>query len=70
MSSTDQLTTMDDYFDIRGVCLLYKDNRVVGYTHTINEAEAICDKDATIQWDYAKRIEKINGLEMLTIHDF
>lgn len=70
MSSTDQLTTMDYYFDIRAVGLLYKDNRLIGYTHSINEAEAICEKDATIQWDYAKHIKKINGLKMLTVHDF
>lgn len=70
MSSTDQLTTMDYYFDIRAVGLLYKDNRLIGYTHSINEAEAICEKDATIQWDYAKDIKKINGLKMLTVHDF
>lgn len=60
---------MDEYFDIKAICLLYKDNRVIGYTHSINEAEAICNKNETIQWDYVKHIEKINGLEMLTIHD-
>lgn len=68
--SSNELITMDNYFDIRAIGLLYKDNHLIGYTHSINEAEAICEKDPTIQWDYAKRIEKINGLEMLTIHDF
>jgi len=64
------MITMDTYFDIKAICLLYKDNYAIGYTHSRKEADVICNKDSTIQWDYVKRIEKINGLKMLTIHDF
>jgi hypothetical protein len=52
--------------------LVYKDNKVIGYTHSMAEAEAICEKDETLQWERIR--PKSEALirqfaEPMTIHD-
>lgn len=52
------------------ICLIYKNNKIIGFTRSIHEADAICDKCLDIQWDFIKKSTNINKMELLTIHDF
>ena len=62
------------------ICLIWKNNDIIGYTHTYQEAYAICEKNSELLWDF--NINDINGKKtavlsneelkkicFLTIHD-
>lgn len=62
------------------ICLIWKNNDIIGYTHTYQEADAICEKNSELLWDF--NINDINGKKtailsneelkkicFLTIHD-
>jgi|APGre2960657423_1045063.scaffolds.fasta_scaffold383086_1 hypothetical protein len=59
----------DEYYSY--VRIIYKDNQVVGYTHSEAEADAICEKDGRFQWDVVRKKNEnlIKRLPQLTIHD-
>lgn len=39
-------------------CVLYKNDKIVGYVHTANEADKICQEIPEYSWDYGLRISK------------
>ena len=36
------------------VCLIWKGDDIIGYTHTYKEADEICNKNTELVWDYNK----------------
>ena len=61
------------------ICLIWKNKSIVGYTHTYQEADAICSKYSNLLWDFntnekngiKKTIlsnEALTKLQFLTIH--
>ena len=34
------------------ICLIWKNKAVIGYTHTYQEADAICEKNLELLWDF------------------
>lgn len=53
------------------VCLIYKGDECIGYTHSLSEAEEICKKNSELQWEPVKKktIYLIEKLQQLTIWD-
>lgn len=62
------------------ICLIWKKTNIIGYTHTYQEADAICNKYSELLWDFnineingIKRVELSNNeldkLQFLTIYD-
>ena len=53
------------------VCLIYKGDDCIGYTHSWQEAEEICKKNSEFQWERVKKktINLIEKLQQLTIWD-
>lgn len=62
------------------ICLIWKNKNVIGYTHTFQEADAICEKNSELLWDFnineknGKKTavlsnEELQKLSFLTIHD-
>lgn len=41
------------------ICLIWKNKAVIGYTHTYQEADAICEKNSELLWDF--NINEKNG---------
>ena len=37
-------------------CVLYKDNKIIGYVHTPEEADRICQIVSEYSWDYGLNI--------------
>jgi len=60
-----------DYYD--HICLMYRGNTILGYVHSSNEADWICDKlDTQVQWDFCskKYLARLHEMKHLTITDF
>lgn len=70
----------DECFYPSMICLIWKNKDIIGYTHTYQEADAICNKNPELVWDF--NINEKNGikssilsnkelekLRFLTIHD-
>ena len=36
-------------------CLIYLNTKIIGWTKTWQEADAICDSNPDLQWGYAKK---------------
>lgn len=53
----------------RMFCIIYKNNKPVGFCNTSQEADQICDKNYEYQWSYSKIDEKRKKLQYITIHD-
>ena len=62
------------------ICLIWKNKAIIGYTHTYQEADAICEKNSELLWDFnmnekngKKTVvlsnEELQKLCFLTIHD-
>jgi hypothetical protein len=51
------------------VCVLYEHNKVIGYTPSIKEADALCDKHPEWQWDFKTAQKCVGVYTQLTIHD-
>jgi hypothetical protein len=53
--------------------LIFDDDKPIGYCVTVKEADALCDKHPSYQWDfYTKKYQqkyKNMNLGMMTIHD-
>ena len=62
------------------ICLIWKNKNIIGYTHTYNEADAICNENPALVWDF--NINEKNGIKtavlsneelrkipFITIHD-
>ena len=51
------------------VCVLYENDKIIGYTPSIKEAEALCDKHPEWQWDFKAAQKCIGVYKQLTTHD-
>ena len=57
--------------------IIYENDKIIGYTPTMNEAEEICKKNNDYFWEFAKNVEKndskleilFNKLKLITIHN-
>ena len=43
------------------ICLIWKNKKIVGYTHSYKEADAICSVDQEMVWDF--NINEKNGVK-------
>jgi len=53
-------------------CVLYDGSRaktIIGYTPSMNEADALCDKHPDWQWDVKSAPRCVGVYRQLTIHD-
>ena len=55
-------------------CIMYRDDKALGYTATIQEAEAMCQGDHSLQWDFMtdkrrRRHAGVKQLKALTVND-
>ena len=61
------------------ICLIWKNKAIIGYTHTHQEADDICQKHTELMWDFnineknGKKTavlsnEELQKLRFLTIH--
>ena len=75
-------TICDSYGSTGSICLIWKNDEIVGYTHTFQEADAICNKNSNFVWDFNSNTNNKNRvkesiltnseleeLPMMTIHD-
>ena len=47
-----------DYYNTR--TLIYENNKIVGYTNTVKEADDLCIKNPKYSWDFPPKNKKIN----------
>jgi len=50
--------------------IIYENNKCIGYTTSIYEAEAICKKNPEYQWDTTKNIDIINKVQKIVLDDY
>lgn len=82
MKTTEKARKKQDVY-IHGypsmICLIWKNKAIIGYTHTYQEADAICEKKSELMWDFnineknGKKTavlsnEEVQKLSFLTIH--
>lgn len=62
------------------ICLIWKNKDIIGYTHTYQEADTICNKYSNLLWDFNTNEkngiktsvlsnEELTKLQFLTIHE-
>ena len=44
------MSNNDDYCMF--VCVVWKSDEIIGYTHTYREADEICNRTSDLVWDY------------------
>ena len=80
-TTTLQMAELDDLnesnenerlkWENRPVYVIYEGNKIIGYTITDREADAICDKNPKLQWDICKRnAEIVRARYEVLIHSF
>jgi hypothetical protein len=47
------------------VYIIFKDNVRIGYTMTEKEADVMCDRDPSLQWDKSKKQEWMKTLPLV-----
>lgn len=75
-------TICDSFGSFSSICLIWNKDKIVGYTHTFQEADAICNKNPKFVWDFntntnnKERVKEsiltnseLEKLPMMTIHD-
>ena len=58
---------------LKSVCALYDGNTCIGYAHSANEADDICNLNHRLQWEICQEYQQeniLNETTLLTIHDF
>ena len=53
----------------RPVYSIFRGKQLIGYAATIQEADAICEKNHSLTWDKMKNINNKTRVELLTIND-
>jgi hypothetical protein len=60
------MTKLNNKYD--SIIFLWLDNRIIGYTNTLNEADYICKLNDNLMWSYGPDQQDKKNYQLMNIH--
>ena len=62
------MTKLNNKYD--SISFIWLDNRIIGYTNTLNEADYICKLNDNLMWSYSPDQQDKKNYQLMNIHSF